>query len=56
MSSVKEHFFELQQQRCIEWIKQVYGVDIDEDDERWAELAAEYSAMLDAEEEEAEFQ
>jgi len=56
MSSVKEHFFELQQQGCIEWVKQVYDLDIDEDDESWEELAAEYSAMLDSEEEEAEFQ
>lgn len=29
MGSVKEHFFELQQQGCIEWIKQVYDLDID---------------------------
>jgi len=56
MSSVKEHFFDLQQQACIEWIKQEYDLDIDEEDKRWDELAAKYSAMLDAEEEKAEFQ
>lgn len=50
MSSIKEHFFEVQQESCAEWIRQTYGLDIDpyEDEEQWEELAGEYSAMLDA--------
>jgi hypothetical protein len=58
MSSIKDYFFEVQQEQCIEWIRQRHGIEIDpdEDDERWAELAAEYSAMQEAEEDEAEFQ
>ncbi|MGX1126545.1 HEPN domain-containing protein [Pseudomonas sp. HLS-6 TE3448] len=58
MSSIKDYFFEVQQEKCIEWIRKTYGleVDPDEDEDQWAELAAEYSAMLDAEEEAAEFE
>lgn len=58
MSSIKEYFFEIEEERCIEWIRQRYGIDIDpnEHEEQWAELAAEYSAMQEAEEDEAEFQ
>ena len=50
MSSIKDYFFEVQQEECIEWIRQTYGVDVDphEDEVQWGELAGEYSAMLDA--------
>ncbi|XVJ48139.1 hypothetical protein ACDZ94_04160 [Pseudomonas sp. UBT] len=57
MSSIKEYFFEVQQENCIEWIRQQYGIEIDpdEDEEHWAELAGEYSAMLEAGEAEFEW-
>ncbi|WP_346830900.1 hypothetical protein ABDX87_28580 [Pseudomonas abietaniphila] len=57
MSSIKEYLFEVQQENCIEWIRQQYGIEIDpdEDEEQWAELAGEYSAMLEAEEAEFEW-
>ncbi|MGE8188818.1 hypothetical protein [Pseudomonas sp. NPDC086278] len=56
MSSVKDYFFEVEQERCLVWIKETYGIDIDPDEpsEEWDSLASEYQAMLDAESEEAE--
>lgn len=50
MSSIKDYFFEVQQEACINWIAQTYGyeIDPDEDPELWEKLAAEYSDMLDA--------
>ena len=56
MSSVKDYFFEVEQERCLVWIKETYGIDIDPDEpsEEWDGLASEYQAMLDAESEEAE--
>lgn len=56
MSSVKDYFFEVGQERCLVWIKETYGIDIDPDEpsEEWDGLASEYQAMLDAESEEAE--
>lgn len=57
MSSIKEYLFEVQQENCIEWIRQQYGIEIDpdEDHQEWAALAIEYSAMLEAEEAELEW-
>lgn len=57
MSSIKEYAFEVEQERCLAWIKRQYGVEVDpdEDPETWEVLSAEYSAMLDAEMEEAEY-
>lgn len=56
MSSVKDNLFELEQERCVEWIKDTFGIDIDPDEpsEEWDSLASEYRAMHDAESEEAE--
>ncbi|UQY33049.1 hypothetical protein K8U54_15065 [Pseudomonas fulva] len=57
MSSIKEHFFEREQELCLAWIKKTYGIEIDpdEDFETWERMAAEYSSMRDAFEEEAEY-
>lgn len=57
MSSTKEYLMEVQHENCIEWIRQRYGIEIapDTDDERWEELAQEYSDMLEAEEAEYEW-
>lgn len=51
MSSTKDYLIEAQQERCIEWIREHYGIEVDPnaDEESWAELADEYWAMLDAE-------
>ncbi|MGA4449946.1 hypothetical protein ACPA0O_22070 [Ectopseudomonas chengduensis] len=60
MSSTKEYLFERQQEQCIEWIRQRYGIEIDPeaDEEEWEELAREYWDMLAAEDAavEAEYQ
>lgn len=50
MSSTKDYFFDVQQEACIEWGRQIYGFEIDPDEEPelWETLAAEYSDMLDA--------
>lgn len=57
MSRTKEYLMEVQQENCIEWIRQRYGIEIDPDadDERWEQLAQEYSDMLEAEEAEYEW-
>lgn len=57
MSSVKDHFFEVQQDNCIAWIREQYGIEIDpdEDPDTWEQLAGEYSSMLDAQEDEYEW-
>lgn len=57
MSSTKEHYFEREQARCLAWIKETYGIEIDPDEEpeTWERLAAEYSSMQEAFEEEAEY-
>ncbi|WP_414156196.1 hypothetical protein [Pseudomonas sp. BNK-30] len=56
MSSIKEYYFEKQQENCIAWIREQYGIEIDPDEhpDAWEDLAGEYSAMLEAEE--AEYQ
>ncbi|EJB8403604.1 TPA: hypothetical protein ACXIHA_004347 [Pseudomonas aeruginosa] len=56
MSSIKEYYFEKQQENCIAWIREQCGIEIDPDEhpEAWEDLAGEYSAMLEAEE--AEYQ
>jgi len=57
MSTTTEHYFEVEQERCLTWIKATYGIDIDPDEEpeTWERLSAEYSSMQDAFEEEAEY-
>lgn len=44
MSSIKEHFFDVQNERAEEWIRERLSDDeLDEDSEEWQQLASEYS-------------
>lgn len=57
MSSTKEYAFEVEQERCLAWIKRQHGMEIDpaEDPETWERLSAEYSSAMEADAEEAEY-
>lgn len=56
MSKVKEHFFEVQQERRNAWIQERLGNDeCSEGSEAWEALANEYSNMMDAYADEAEY-
>lgn len=57
MSSTKDYFLEVEHERRLAWAKATYGIEIDPDEdlETWDRLSAEYSSMLDAVEEEAEY-
>jgi hypothetical protein len=56
MSSIKEHFFEIQSERADEWIRErLDDQDADEESEEWQELANEYGNYQDHLMEEAEF-
>lgn len=57
MSKVKDHFFEVEQERFLEWARARHGGDfLDEKSEAYEALAQEYSDMDDAFEQEAEYQ
>ena len=44
MSSIKEHFFNVQNERAEEWIRErLSDNELDEDSEEWQQLASEYS-------------
>lgn len=44
MSSIKNHLFEIEEERANEWIRQRLSDDnVDEDSEEWQQLAQEYS-------------
>ncbi len=57
MSSTKEYYFEVQQERFLAWAKDNHGIELDQDEdaETWERLSLEYSSMQDAMEEEAEY-
>ncbi|RYZ74036.1 MAG: hypothetical protein EOP09_01040 [Proteobacteria bacterium] len=56
MSKMKEHFFEVEQERFLEWARERLGdQSLDEESEAYESLAQEYSDMNDAFEEEAEY-
>jgi hypothetical protein len=57
MSKIKDHFFEVEQERFLEWARARHGGDfLDEESEAYEALAQEYSDMNDAFEQEAEYQ
>ena len=56
MSTIKGHFFEVEQERFLEWARARHGGDfLDEESEAYEALAQEYSDMNDAFEQEAEY-
>lgn len=56
MSKMKDHFFEVEQERFLEWAKgRLGGEEPDEESEAFEALAQEYSDMNDAFEQEAEY-
>lgn len=57
MSSIKEHWFDVQEQEKHEWIRQhLYEEDADEETEGWEDLANEYDLLQESLREKAEFE
>ncbi|GLO55026.1 hypothetical protein PPUJ20066_10620 [Pseudomonas putida] len=57
MSATKDYFFEMDDARRVKWIKDRFGMDVDPeaDPELWEQLSAEYTDMIEAAAEEAEY-
>jgi hypothetical protein len=56
MSSVKEHLFEVQQERFLDWAgNRLDSEDLEDESEAYQALAQQYSDMMDAYDQEAEY-